>query len=57
MSKCTIKQAEDTEELAVFRRQWQEELRRGTSGQHSKHEQKEAEVLVSIFCVHAYHMW
>lgn len=37
------KEAEDTEELAVFRRQWQEELRRGTSGQHSKHEQKEAE--------------
>ena len=44
-------QAEDTEELSVFRRQWQEELRRDTHNQASSHERKETEVQVFISMV------
>ena len=37
-------QAEDTEELAAFRRQWQQELRHDANAQHSDHKQKETQV-------------
>jgi F-box protein 9 len=44
LEECGTKtEAEDTEELSVFRRQWQEELRRDTQSQHSQHKQKETE--------------
>lgn len=37
----------------MFRRQWQDELRRRTSSQQLEHEQKEAEVPVSTLRVYA----
>ena len=38
-------QAEDTAELAVFRRQWQEELRCNRHTHHMRQEEREKEVL------------